>query len=129
MTNILERGGGIPRDSLYIMNVVKCRPPKNRDPSRDEILKCREHMDAQLALIHPDIIVTMGNIAFHSITHVSTGITSMRGKWINHRGIKIFPMFHPSYLLRNEGDTSETGPKYLTWIDVRELKAALDRLK
>ena len=128
LTDILEKGGRIPRESVYIMNVVKCRPPGNRNPMLDEIRKCSEHFEAQLALLHPDIIVTMGNIATQSLTGLKTGITSMRGKWLNHRGVRIFPMYHPSYLLRTEGDKSESGPKYLTWKDIQELKAELDRL-
>ena len=129
LTDILEKGGNIPRSSVYIMNVVKCRPPNNRNPGIDEILACNEHLEAQLVLLHPDIIVTMGNIATQTITGLKNGITSMRGKWISHRGIKVFPMFHPSYLLRKEGDRSESGPKHLTWNDIRELKSALDKLQ
>ena len=130
LTNILEKGGGIPRDSVYIMNVVKCRPPKNRNPKIDEIRACNEHLEAQLALLHPDIIVPMGNVATQALLAGSSGgISSMRGKWIDRRGVKIFPMFHPSFLLRTEHNKSENGPKYLTWQDVQELKAALDKLQ
>ena len=129
LTGILEKGGNIPRDSVYIMNVVKCRPPNNRNPKLDEIAKCSEHLDAQLVLLHPDIIVTMGNVATQTLlARSTTGISALRGKWFDFRGVKIFPMFHPSYLLRTENDKSETGPKYLTWQDVKELKAAIDNL-
>ena len=129
LTDILEKGGKIPRDSVYIMNVVKCRPPNNRNPNIDEILQCNEHLEAQLALLHPDIIVTMGNVATQSVTGIKNGITSMRGKWLRNRGVKIFPMFHPSFLLRSEHNTSTESPKYLTWLDIQELKKALDNLQ
>ena len=129
LTDILEKGGGIPRGSVYIMNVLKCRPPNNRNPELEEILQCKEYLEAQLALLHPDIIVTMGNIATQTITGLNSGITSLRGKWFKHRGIRIFPMFHPSYLLRNSADVSEKGPKFLTWQDIKELKKALDNLQ
>ena len=129
LTDILEKGGKIPRASVYIMNVVKCRPPNNRTPSIEEITSCSEHLEAQLALLHPDIIVTMGNVATQSVTSLKNGITSMRGKWIDRRGVKIFPMFHPSFLLRSENKTSTDSPKYLTWLDIQELKRALDNLQ
>ncbi len=129
LTSILEKGGGIPRNSVYIMNVLKCRPPHNRTPTLAEITSCSEHLEAQLALLHPDIIVPMGNVAVQAVTGLSNGITSIRGKWLEHRGVKIFPMFHPSYLLRNADNTSETSPKFLTWDDIRALKAALDNLQ
>ena len=133
LTNILEKGGGIPRDSVYIMNVLKCRPPDkiktNRPPTDNEKIACSEYLEAQLALLHPDIVVTMGNTPTQWLMKTKEGITNLRGKWLKWRGIWLFPMFHPSYLLRNESNTSETGPKYLTWLDVKELKAKLDSLK
>ena len=129
LTKILEKGGKIPRDSVYIMNVLKCRPPKNRDPLPEEMAACNEHLEAQLALLHPDIVVTMGNISTKWLRKDKQGITSLRGKWQQWRGIELLPMFHPSYLLRTEADTSETGPKFLTWKDVEALKARLDSLQ
>ena len=129
LTKILENGAGIPRDTIYITNTIKCRPPKNRNPSVKELSACREYLEAQLVLLHPDIIVTMGNISTQSLTGTKTGIMTLRGKWISWRGIQLLPMYHPSFLLRTEGDTSDTSPKYLTWQDVKALKAKLDSLK
>ena len=133
LTDILEKGAGIPRDSLYIMNVLKCRPPHptktNRPPNDEEMLACNDYLEAQLALLHPDIVVTMGNTPTKWLTKTQQGITSIHGKWLPWRGIKLFPMFHPSYLLRNEFDNSQKGPKFLTWIDVKELKNELDKLQ
>ncbi|MBQ3447377.1 MAG: uracil-DNA glycosylase [Synergistaceae bacterium] len=127
LTNILEKGGGIPRSSLYIMNVLKCRPPENRDPTVRETLACNEFLEAQLALLHPDIVVTMGNVPTKWLLKTSQGITKLRGEFTDWMGIKVFPMFHPSYLLRNESNAVGS-PKYLTWQDIMKLKAKLDTL-
>ena len=128
LTSILENGGGIKRDTLYITNIVKCRPPENRNPERKETEACSEFLEAQLSLLHPDIVVTLGNISTQWLLKTSKGITSLRGQWLDWRGIKLFPMFHPSYLLRNDS-RAEGSPKYLTWQDVRALKARIDSLQ
>ena len=128
LTDILEKGGDIRRNSLYITNTVKCRPPENRNPKPEEISACRDFLEAQLLLIHPDIVVTMGNVPTQALLNTKNGITSLRGQWIDWRGIKLFPMFHPSYLLRNESKAVGS-PRYLMWQDVRELKAKIDELE
>ena len=129
LTEILEKGAGIPRESVYIMNVLKCRPPENRNPNLKEMVSCSEHLEAQLVLLHPDIVVTMGGVSTQFLLGLTSGITKLRGKWHKWRGIRLLPMFHPSYLLRTESDRSKTGPKYLTWMDVKALKAELDKLQ
>lgn len=128
LTDILEKGGNIPRATLYITNMVKCRPPNNRDPMREECSACSEYLEAQLLLLHPDIVVTLGNVPTKWLLKTGQGITNLRGKWLNWRGIKLFPMFHPSYLLRYSSK-AEGSPKYLTWVDVRALKSEIDKLK
>ena len=128
LTDILEKGGNIRRDSLYITNTVKCRPPDNRNPNVKEIESCRDFLEAQLLLLHPDIVVTLGNIPTQALLNTKQGITSLRGKWIDWRGIKLFPMFHPSYFLRNESKAVGS-PRYLTWQDVKDLKAKIDELR
>lgn len=127
LTSILENGGGIPRNSVYIANIVKCRPPNNRNPEQEEMLACSEYIEAQLLLLHPQIVVTMGNISTQWLLKTKQGITSLRGQWLNWRGIKLFPMFHPSYLLRN-ASRAKGSPKDLTWQDIRALKAKIDEL-
>jgi DNA polymerase len=129
LTDILEKGGDIRRNSIYITNTVKCRPPENRNPSSDEIRACSEYLEAQLLLLHPDIVVTMGNVPTQALLGTKQGITSQRGTFVNGwRGIRLFPMFHPSYLLRN--DSREFGsPRYLMWQDVKNLKTAIDKLE
>ncbi len=120
LTQILERGGNIPRDKVYITNVVKCRPPENRNPTQSEQLACSEFLEAQLLLLRPKIVVTMGNVPTQWLFKTKAGITKLRGQWLDWRGIKLFPMFHPSYLLRDPS-RDKNSPKYLTWLDIREL--------
>ena len=133
LTKILENGGGIARNSVYITNTVKCWPPpedkakENGKPTTEQILKCIHFLEAQLLLLRPKIIVTMGNIPTQALLKTSVGITQLRGNWREWRGIKLFPMFHPSYLLRNDG-RYEGSPKWLTNIDVKALKVEIDKL-
>lgn len=127
LTAILE-SAKIQRNSIFITNTVKCHPPENRDPTKEEAQACSEYLEAQLMLIHPDIVVTLGNVPTKFLLKTDIGITKLRGQWINWRGIKLFPMFHPSYLLRNESH-SPGSPKYLTWQDIRVLKAEIDKLQ
>ncbi len=127
LTGILQNGGNIQRDSVYITNTVKCRPPENRNPKIEECEACSEYLEAQLLLLHPDIVVTLGNVPTQFLLHTKQGITTLRGQWLDWRGIKLFPMFHPSYLLRNES-RAKGSPKDLTWQDVKALKAKIDEL-
>ena len=127
LTDILEKGGGIPRSSVYVANTIKCRPPENRDPAQKELFACSDFLEAQMLLLHPKIIVTLGNISTKWLLKTSKGITSLRGQWFDWRGIKLFPMFHPSYLLRDPS-RAKGSPKDLTWQDIRALKAKIDEI-
>ena len=110
----------IKREDIYITNVVKCWPPKNRNPKPDEIKACFPYLTSQISLINPKVIVTMGNFATKLLLNKSKkGITALRGNvfdWVG--GIKIVPMFHPSYLLRNY--TVEA--RKATWEDIKLVK-------
>ncbi len=121
----------IPRESIYIANIVKCRPPGNRNPETDEVASCEHWLLEQIQLIRPQIIVTLGNVPTQWATGTSLGITKTRGVWGEFKKlsspIKIFPMFHPAYLLRNPVRTTG-GPKWLTWQDIKTLKAELELL-
>ena len=127
LTKILENGGGIKRDSLYVTNTVKCRPPGNKEPNTGQLAACSDFLEAQLLLLQPSVIVTLGNISTKWLLKTSAGITSIRGQWQKWRKIDLLPMFHPSYLLRQTGD-AERKAKQLTWNDVKSLKAKLDEL-
>ncbi len=125
LTKILE-SVGIQRQEVYITNLVKCRPPGNRVPQIEEVLQCQPYLEAQIALIRPRIIVTLGNTPTKWFLH-SDGITRLRGRWFSWRGIDLMAMYHPSYLLRNDS-RAKGGPKALTWQDIQAVKARYDEL-
>jgi len=106
---------GFTRDEVYILNVVKCRPPNNRNPEPDEITACEPFMQAQLASLKPKVIVTLGKFAAQTLLRDSTSITRLRGKWKEYCGIKLMPTFHPAYLLR------EPDRKKEVWGDLQEV--------
>lgn len=93
---------GINRDDIYISNVVKCRPPNNRNPEKDEEMACLDYLRNQVILVKPKIIVLLGSVALKAILGNEYSITSSRGKWIEKKGILYMPTFHPAALLRDE---------------------------
>lgn len=95
-------GQGISREKIYIANIVKCRPPNNRNPEKDEAMICLNYLRNQVMLIKPKIIVLLGSVALKNILGDQYGITASRGKWIEKKGIKYMPTFHPAALLRDE---------------------------
>ena len=120
------------KKDVYICNTIKCRPPENRNPLPEEKEACREYLDAQIDIIRPKIILLCGNVAVHSILGDVGGITKIRGKWFegqkNVHGAKLMPIFHPSYLLRN--DSREKGsPKWLMWQDIQEISREYKKLE
>jgi len=110
---------GINRESVFICNVVKCRPPGNRNPSSDEIAACSPFLLKQLEILKPRLIVTMGNIATKTLLPHAAGIMKMRGKLTHFQDIPLIPTFHPSYLLRNPSALS------LVWDDMRQIRQVL----
>jgi len=95
---------GLTRDRFYIANVVKCRPPGNRDPHPDEIASCRPYLEAQLDLIDPAVVVTLGNFATKLLLGTTEGITRLRGRSYPYRRGVLIPTFHPAAVLRGAGD-------------------------
>lgn len=93
---------GINRNDVYIANVVKCRPPANRNPEEDEATACLNYLRNQVILVQPEIIVLLGSVALKNILGQEYGITASRGKWIEKKGIKYMPTWHPAALLRDE---------------------------
>jgi len=91
---------GLSRGEVYIANIVKCRPPKNRDPERDEIETCSPFLEKQIEAIGPKVIVTLGAPATKTLLGTRIGITKLRGEWHSFRGVPVMPTFHPAYLLR-----------------------------
>ena len=131
LDRIFESVGLTRKRDVYICNTVKCRPPENRNPEPDEKEACWEYLKAQIDIIRPKIILLCGNVAVQSILGNVGGITKIRGKWFEGseivHGAKLMPIFHPSYLLRN--DSREKGsPKWLMWQDIQEIKREYDNL-
>ena len=116
------------KENIYICNTIKCRPPENRDPLPEEKEACRAFLDAQIEILKPRIILLCGKVALNSMLNTTIGIKRVRGKWFEGPyGSKMMPIFHPSYLLRN--DSHEKGsPKWLMWQDIQEVKKAYDAL-
>ena len=93
---------GIKREDVYIANIVKCRPPHNRDPEQDEVHACMDYLRNQVIIIKPKIIVLLGRIALQNILGQEYKITASRGKWVEKKGILYMPTWHPAALLRDE---------------------------
>ncbi len=115
LTDIITKGMGLKREDVYIANVVKCRPPDNRNPEPDEVASCEPFLKKQIALVRPQIIVALGKFAVQTLLQSKVPITRLRGSWHSYQGIKLMPTFHPAYLLRNPGD------KKLVWEDIKKV--------
>ena len=102
LMNMAFQAVGIKREEVYIANIVKCRPPNNRNPEEDECTACMDYLRNQVILVKPEIIVLLGSVALKNILGQDFGITSSRGKWIERKGIKYMPTWHPAALLRDE---------------------------
>jgi DNA polymerase len=113
---------GWPRASVYIANVLKCRPPGNRDPEADEIEACEPFLARQIDAIAPRMIVTLGKPAAQLLLRTRAPISALRGTFHAYRGIKIMPTFHPAYLLRSPERKRET------WNDLKQVIAELERM-
>jgi uracil-DNA glycosylase family 4 len=92
---------GFRREDVYIANVVKCRPPGNRDPEPDEIAACEPFLKQQIAAVAPKVVVALGRFAVQTLLRDATPISKQRGRWREYEGVKLMPTFHPAYLLRN----------------------------
>jgi DNA polymerase len=110
---------GLARADVYICNVVKCRPPGNRNPEPDEVESCEPFLRRQLEVIRPDVVVALGKFAAQTLLRDKTPITRLRGRWFDYHGLKLMPTFHPAYLLRNPAD------KRLVWDDVQQVMGVL----
>jgi DNA polymerase len=100
LTKMIE-AMGYRRAGVYIANVVKCRPPGNRNPEPDEIEACEPFLRAQIGAIGPKVIVALGKFAAQTLLRDTTPITRLRGRWASYGGVKLMPTFHPAYLLRS----------------------------
>lgn len=99
LTKIIE-AISLKREDVYICNVIKCRPPENRAPERDEIDSCEPFLSRQIQSVRPKVIVCLGSPAMQTLLKIKTGITQIRGQWLDYNGIKLMATFHPAYCLR-----------------------------
>ncbi|MBQ6722701.1 MAG: uracil-DNA glycosylase [Clostridia bacterium] len=113
----------LPRERVYICNVVKCRPPHNRVPTPEEAEACRIHLRMQTWLIRPKVIVLLGSTAAKNLLNPEIRITRERGRWTERKGVWMMPTYHPSALLRDESKKPEA------WEDMKSLKAKLMELR
>jgi len=127
LTKILK-AAGIERQDIYITNIVKCRPPGNRVPDVEEMMACDAYLQAQIAIMNPAILICLGSTPTKWILKTTEGITKLRGKWFDWKGIRVMPMFHPSYLLRYASN-KVGGPKHQTWEDIQHVAEEWNRLK
>ena len=119
LTEIITKGMRLRREDVYICNVIKCRPPDNRNPEPDEVATCEPFLLRQLELIGPEVIVALGKFAAQTLIGSKSPITQLRGRWYDFHGIRLMPTFHPAYLLRNPAD------KKLVWEDIQKVMGAL----
>lgn len=122
LTEIITKGMKMRRDEVYICNVVKCRPPDNRNPEPDEIAACEPFLIRQLEIVKPRIIVALGAFAAQTLLKTKTPISRLRGNWHSYQDIKLMPTLHPAYLLRNPAD------KKLVWQDIQAVLREMGRL-
>ncbi len=122
LDKILESVGFDTNKDIYVCNTVKCRPPNNRVPTEIETTTCKPYLLEQIRLVDPKIILLTGATSLKSILGEKLGITKVRGQWYEWEGRLVMPIFHPSYLLRNQS-REQGSPKWLTWQDVKAIKA------
>ncbi len=118
LTKIIE-AIDLTRDEVYIANVIKCRPPQNRNPEPDEVETCRPFLFAQIDAIRPKVIVALGKFAAQTLLETQDPISRLRGRVYDYRGAKLVPTFHPAYLLRNPASKREV------WEDMKKVRSLL----
>jgi DNA polymerase len=107
----------LTREEIYICNILRCRPPGNRNPTPNEAENCREYLDAQIELVDPKYIVCWGSVAAHNLLDTKAAIGKMRGKFFDYKGIKVLCTYHPSILLRSPGAKKDV------WADMKIFRA------
>ncbi len=120
LTRLINRMG-FKREEVYIANIIKSRPPGNRDPEADEIAACIPFLKRQIEIIAPEVIISLGRVSAHTLTGLNVPISRLRGHFHEFEGIPLMPTFHPAYLLRNPAD------KHLVWSDAKQVLGLLGR--
>jgi DNA polymerase len=119
LTKIIE-AIGLKREEVLIGNVNRCRPPGNRAPTTEEATTCKPYLEREIAIVQPEVIVVLGNTAMKNLLDTREGITRLRGRFQDYKGIKVMPTFHPAYLLRDPSKKRET------WEDLKMVRDYLD---
>lgn len=120
LNDIITKGMGLTRDEIYILNVLKCRPPGNRNPAPDEVANCRHFFQRQLETIQPGFICCLGAIAAQTLLETTTAVGKLRGRIHDYKGVSVVVTYHPAYLLRNPAAKAET------WKDIKILLDAME---
>jgi uracil-DNA glycosylase len=118
LTQMIE-AMGLVRDDVYICNIVKCRPPENRVPEKDEVETCSPFLMRQLGVIRPKVIVCLGNVASQTLLGTHKSISQYRGQWFDYRGARMIATYHPAYLLRNPAAKADV------WVDLKKVMVEL----
>jgi uracil-DNA glycosylase len=121
LTDIIVKGMKMRREDVYILNILRCRPPGNRNPLPEEAANCREYLDGQLAIIQPEFICCLGAVAAQNLLGTDVAIGKLRGRIHDLHGVKVVCTYHPAYLLRNPS------AKQYVWDDVKMLMAAMQQ--
>lgn len=119
LTRLIEKLG-LRREGVYIANIVKCRPPLNREPEEDEIRACKPFIEEQIEIVKPKVIVCLGKVSAQTLMGTDVPISRLRGHFFSFKNIPVMPTFHPAYLLRNPKD------KRLTWDDMQKVLKRLN---
>ncbi|NIA07869.1 MAG: uracil-DNA glycosylase [Actinobacteria bacterium] len=119
LDDIITKGMGLSPDDVYICNVLKCRPPSNRDPGSTEMVSCLPYLERQLEIISPKVICCLGRIASQCLLETRAPMKELRGQWHTYRGLRTMVTYHPAYLLRNPAD------KKKSWLDIQQVMAEL----
>ncbi len=115
LTDIIEKGMKLKREDVYICNVLKCRPPMNRDPNTTEVMHCEPYLLRQLELMQPKVICCLGRVAAQTLLRTTQSTGRLRGQWHNYHGIPLRVTYHPAYLLRSPGE------KRKAWEDIQQV--------
>jgi len=119
LLDLMLKAMGLERGEVYITNILKSRPPNNRDPRADEVEACWPYLERQIELIQPQLICTLGRPAANAMLDTNRSMGDLRGKWHSFRGIPLMPTYHPAYLLRSPSQ------KRRTWQDMKKIMVAL----
>lgn len=119
LTDMIQKGMRLRRQDVYILNILKCRPPENRTPLPEEADNCREYLDAQLEILQPEFICCLGAVAAQNLLKTTDSISRLRGRFFEYRGARVLCTYHPAYVLRTPS------AKRPVWEDLQMLMAAM----